>query len=183
MRPASSTLRDAQRPPAPAIASLARRLASLLYEGLIVAAILFAATFASALVGIARFEGLARNLFQTYLLLVLGGYFVWCWCRGGQTLPMRAWRLRLVQSNGAPVKPMRAVTRYLLATSAFAPAGVGAAMLWLDTRAPLGWLALAPSALTLLWSLVDPQRQFLHDRLAGTRIVNAAPPTTSSPPP
>jgi uncharacterized RDD family membrane protein YckC len=164
-------------------ASLARRLASLLYEGVVVAAILLAASFASVHAATSRLEGLARALFQAYLLSVLGGYFVWCWCRGGQTLPMRAWRLRLVEPNGAPVKVPRAVLRYLLAAAAFAPVAVGSTALWMHPRAPLGWLALAPGTLALLWSLVDSERQFLHDRLAGTRIVSAAPPTTSSPSP
>jgi uncharacterized RDD family membrane protein YckC len=152
----------------------------LLYEAAVVAAILLAASFASIYAATSHLEGVGRTLFQAYLFLVVGGYFVWCWCRGGQTLPMRAWRLRLVQSNGAPVKPNRAVARYLLAAAAFAPAAVGATLLWVDPYAPLGWLALAPSALTLIWSVVDPQHQFLHDRLAGTRIVSVAPPTTSS---
>jgi len=44
-------------------------------------------------------------------------------------------------------------------------------VLWHESGAGLAWLALAPGPLTLLWSLVDAERQFLHDRLAGTKIV------------
>jgi uncharacterized RDD family membrane protein YckC len=163
-------------------ASLARRLASLLYEVVVVAAIVLVASFASVHAATSRLEGLARTLFQAYLFLVVGGYFVWSWSRGGQTLPMKAWRIRLVESDGTPVRIRRAVLRYLLAASAFAPAAIGGLALWMYPQPPppLGWFAVAPAALTLLWSLVDSERQFLHDRLAGTRIVSAAPPTTSS---
>jgi uncharacterized RDD family membrane protein YckC len=54
---------------------------------------------------------------------------------------------------------------------ALAPSAVAAAVLWREPGASAAWLALAPGALTLLWSLVDAERQFLHDRLAGTKIV------------
>jgi uncharacterized RDD family membrane protein YckC len=163
--------------------SLPRRLASLLYEMLIVAAILVAASFASIHAATTHLEGLSRTLFQAYLLSIVGTYFVWCWCRGGQTLPMKVWQLRLVDSNRASVSARRAIARYLLAASAFGPAAVGALVLGTQPHAMLGWFALAPGALTLLWSLIDSEGQFLHDRLAGTRIVSVAPPTTSSPPP
>jgi len=141
------------------------------YESLIVAAILLVASFAFLGAATSRLEGPARHLFQAYLFLVLGLYFVWCWRRGGQTLPMKAWKLRLVRRDGAPVDTPRAVLRYALAALALGASAVAAAVLWREPGAGLAWLALAPGALTLLWSLVDAERQFLHDRLAGTRIV------------
>ncbi len=81
------------------------------------------------------------------IVVVLGIYFVWHWHRGGQTLAMQTWRIRIVAEDGTPPSVQRALIRYLLA-----------------------W----PAALTvvgLLWALFDRDRQFLHDRLAGTRIV------------
>jgi len=101
-------------------------------------------------------SGMARHELQAFLLVVLAGYFLWCWLRGGQTLAMRAWKIRLVE-----VTPGKALVRFLLA------------------------VLLVPSGVSILWSFFDKDRQFLHDRLAGTRLVltfvppSGAPPTTS----
>ena len=129
-------------------AGLGRRLASLLYESLLA----FAMAFMAGLLfyGAARgmLSGPTRHLFQAYLVAVLGLYFVWCWRRGGQTLPMKTWKLRLVSCDGGIVSVRLACVRYLLACLSVALAGAG-----------------------FLWALFDRDRQFLHDRIAGTRIV------------
>jgi uncharacterized RDD family membrane protein YckC len=151
--------------------SLARRLAAMAYESLIVSAILVVASLGFMGAATSRLEGPARHLFQGYLFLVLGLYFVWCWRRGGQTLPMKAWKLRVVRRDGTPLDTPRAVLRYVLAFLALGSSAAAAAALWREPGTALAWLVLAPGVLTLLWSLVDPERQFLHDRLAGTRIV------------
>jgi uncharacterized RDD family membrane protein YckC len=122
--------------------SLARRLASLLYEALLAFAVSFFAAwiffFASG--GRDATAGVARAELQVFVLAVLAAYFLWCWLRGGQTLAMRAWKIRLVD-----VTPGKAIARFLIAA------------------------ALLP--LSILWALVDRDGQFLHDRLAGTRLV------------
>jgi len=126
---------------------IARRLASALYESLILAALLLIATFPFlAVVGDAT-HGWRRGLLQAWVLAVCGGYFVMFWTRGGQTLPMKAWNLRVVRDDGAPLNAARAVHRYFLAV--------------------LGTFALG---ITYAWALFDRDRQFLHDRLAGTAI-------------
>jgi uncharacterized RDD family membrane protein YckC len=156
-------------------ASLARRLAAMVYEALVAAAILMIASFPFAAAATTRLEGLSLHLFQAYLLLVLGLYFVWCWRRGGQTLPMKAWRLRVIDRRGAPLTTARAALRYVLAALALGSSAVAALALARHPRELAAWLALAPGLATVLWSIVDRDRQFLHDRLAGTRIVPAAP--------
>jgi len=124
--------------------SLRRRLASLAYEAVLVFAVAFFAAwifyFASG--GRDATTGVARAGLQVFILTVLAGYFLWCWLRGGQTLAMRAWRIRLVE-----VTPSKAIARFLIAA------------------------ALLP--VSIAWALFDRDRQFLHDRLAGTRLVNA----------
>lgn len=92
-------------------------------------------------------QGLARHELQGVLALALAAYYLVCWLRGGQTLAMRAWRIRLVD-----VTPRKALIRLILAT------------------------LLLP--VSIVWALVDRDGQFLHDRLAGTRLI-AVPPTTS----
>ena len=124
--------------------SLPRRLASLLYEALLVFGVAFFAAwiffFASG--GRDATTGVMRAELQVFILAVLAGYFLWCWLRGGQTLAMRAWKIRVVD-----ITPGKAIARFLIAA------------------------ALLP--LSILWALVDRDRQFLHDRLAGTRLVQA----------
>lgn len=111
-----------------------------------------------------------RNALQVWLLFVLILYFVWFWTRGGQTLAMKTWRIQLVTKDGLPVKTGRAIYRYFLAWLWFLP-GLALAEA-LDAKTWM--LALIPAANILLWALtsyLDPQRQFLHDRIAGTRLI------------
>jgi uncharacterized RDD family membrane protein YckC len=128
----------------------------MFYEALLLFAVAFFAgwVFFFASGGRDATTGWLRHLLQVFILVVIGSYFLWCWLRGGQTLAMKAWRVRLVN-----VTPGRALLRFVLA------------------------LALLP--VSIVWALFDRDRQFLHDRLAGTRLVlvSAAPPTTSSPSP
>ncbi|QCX49132.1 RDD family protein [Ralstonia pseudosolanacearum] len=151
---------------------LRRRLAAMLYEGLLLFGVLFGAT-ALFLVLRAIVPPLARTGdvgLQVWGFLVLGLYFVGFWRKRGQTLAMQTWRIRVVSADGAPVSLGQAIARYLLAwiwvavaagvihvsgLSRWAGAGVALACV-------LAWAALA-------W--LDPRRQFLHDRLAGTRLI------------
>ena len=135
---------------APAIlqlASLRARLLSLVYEGLLLFAVLFVSSYLFLSLARDAQAGLPRALFQFYLLSVCGVYFVFCWTRTGQTLAMKTWRMRLVTQDGCALSVGRAFRRYLLAIP--------------------GML----SGISLLWAAFDRERQFLHDRLAGTRIV------------
>ncbi len=147
--------------PAPAsgaqFAGLGRRLLSLVYEALLAAAVVLAGSLPFVI--FAHGAGpVARPMFQLYLVALTGAYFTWQWRRGGRTLAMKTWRLRLVTSAGGELGWSDAVKRYLYALG--------------------GTLALGAG---FLWALIDRDRLFLHDRLAGTKIIYA-PATTSSPP-
>jgi len=111
-----------------------------------------------------------RAILQDWLFLVMGMYFIWFWTHGGQTLAMKTWRIRLETTDGNKVSTRRALGRYFLAWLWVVP---GLAAAW--AMGAKNWLlVLIPTANILLWALsiyLDPQRQFLHDRLAGTRIV------------
>jgi len=127
------------------------------YEAVLLAAILLAGTgLFVAVAGDARAQP-QKAILQLYLVAIAGGYFVACWSAGRQTLPMRTWRLTLADRAGTPLAPRQALARYILACAGIACGGVG-----------------------VLWAFVDPERLFLHDRLAGTRILSVARPTTSS---
>lgn len=138
----------------PEPASIKRRLACLIYEAMILVSLWIIA----GIPFVALTQGLepiiARHLTQAYLVLVTGIYFVWFWLHGGQTLPMKTWRIRLEGEAGRPLTPRQAWLRYALSLFSLACLGLG-----------------------FLWAVFDPQRRFLHDRLAHTRIVylGAAP--------
>jgi uncharacterized RDD family membrane protein YckC len=130
--------------------SLGRRLASALYDLLLLVALVFIATWPFLAFFGDSTQGWRRHLLQAWILVVVGAYFVWFWTKGGQTLPMKTWGIRIVSSDGAAVSMPRAVHRYLIALLGTAALGLG-----------------------FLYALVDRDRQFLHDRLAGTAIVDA----------
>ena len=138
----------ANAPPQMRLAGIGRRMLSMLYESLVVLALALLAGLAFYSAASGRPPNELRHVFQLYLFLVLGIYFVVCWTRGGRTLSMQTWKLCLVCRSGLPLGSGRALLRYLLA-----------------------WPSLALFGCGLLWALFDRDRQFLHDRLAGTRIV------------
>ena len=130
------------------LAGLRVRLLSMLYDAVLIAAVLLAATaIFVALFGDSRQPPLKTGL-QMYLLAVAGIYLIGSWTNGRRTLAMRTWRLHLVQHDGGPLSLRAALVRYLCAVLGVLLCGIG-----------------------LLWALVDPEKQFLHDRIAGTRIV------------
>ncbi len=136
---------------APDAASLQRRLFSLTYEALLLVALLLAGCTPAVMLLERLDPAVSRALLQSYVVLLCGSYFIPQWIRGGQTLPMKTWRLKLVARDGKPPATRLALLRYALALAGTLAGGTG-----------------------FLWALVDRDHQFLHDRLAGTRIVDAA---------
>lgn len=110
---------------------------------------LASALYTSALGQVA--PGQSRLLLQLVCLLVIAAYFLWCWKRAGHTLAMKTWRVRLVRADSLAPPPMVALlVRFILAGPSIALGGLG---LW--------------------WGLLDRDGQFLHDRLARTRLIKA----------
>jgi uncharacterized RDD family membrane protein YckC len=164
--------------PALRLASLAKRLASVAYEALILAALLFFAGFlllplvspghADPQRPLTLPDLPARVMLFCALFAAAALYFVWCWTGGRRTLPMKTWRMRIVDGRGDPPSYKAAFVRYLAAWI-----GPALALVAYVAMKPygLGGVALVPLALNCLAAFVDPERQFLHDRIAGTRIV------------
>jgi uncharacterized RDD family membrane protein YckC len=145
------------------------------YESLLVAALLLAGGFLFVPAATARLEGATLIAFQAWLLLLVGAYFVWSWTRGGQTLAMKAWRLRVVTRDGDAVGVGRAMARFGAAALTLG-VGLGALLLLYRQRdAWLAWLALAPGAVSFAMGFLDVQGRFLHDRVSGTKIVHEKP--------
>lgn len=160
---------DALRAP-----SLRRRMACWVYEGMLLFAVAFFATWLFSTLGQMR-SGIdpRRLLLIGFLFVVFGIYFAWFWSRG-QTLAMRTWNIRVVDPAGRPLSQRRALLRYLCSWLWFLPALAALAPFHIGGRSAaalvLGWVAVWAAA-----SRLHPQGQFWHDALAGTRLVSSAP--------
>lgn len=121
-------------------------MACIIYEALLLLAVLmFAALIFLFLFGDAT-AAPKRYVFQFYLWLISAAYFVWSWTRGGQTLAMQTWRIRLTNRSGEILTASQAMKRYILASIFF-----GA---------------------TFLWAFFDREGLYLHDRLLGSRLIS-----------
>lgn len=129
-------------------ASLGRRFLALIYEALILAAVVLAGALPAVMVTQSWPPLAARTALQFWLLVLCGAFYGWQWCATGQTLPMKTWHMKLVTVDGSPLNRRRALARYLAALGGLLMLGLG-----------------------FLWAFIDRDRQFLHDRLAGTRVV------------
>lgn len=153
------------------VPGLSRRLAAFVYEGVLLFGVLMIAAYLYGTLTQQRHALQGRLGLQAFLFLVLGIYFVWFWSRGGQTVAMKAWHIRLVQRGGAPVGQRLAMVRYLLSWAWFAPALAVIAVLEIDRPGPVaGWL-LAGIAIYAALARLHPRRQFLHDAVCGTELV------------
>jgi uncharacterized RDD family membrane protein YckC len=159
-------------------AGLLPRLGAALYEALLVTALVFLTGFlllplvspgtAATATQLTVPPVPARVALFCILFSVVALYFVWSWTGGRRTLPMKTWRMRIAMANGKPPGARTALLRYLAAW--IGPVLGIAGYAFLRDRGA-GALALVPLAINFLWAGVDPDRQFLHDRIAGTCIL------------
>ena len=169
-------------------AGLARRLAASVYESLLLGAlavaiglVLLPLTGATTAGPALALPGAgARALSFACLFTGLGAYCIALWSGGRRSLPMHTWGLTLSTATGAPLSPGRAALRYL--GGWIGPAFAIVAYLALRPYGLRRWAA-ALLMVNYAWALVDRDRRFLHDRLAGTRLLRmAAAPRTADPP-
>lgn len=138
---------DASRP------GLLRRFGAIFYDALAAFSVLFVADalVVIPLQGIWGIRDVGQHpLFQLYQLAVVGAFYCGFWTRGGQTLGLRAWHLRVVRDDGGPLRWSDALKRCLAALLSWLPAGLG-----------------------FLWAAIDRDGLAWHDRLSGTRLVFA----------
>lgn len=129
-------------------AGLFRRVAACIYDSLLVIALFVIP--ASVFMAFRGGEPIPPGnlLFQLSLGVTAAVFFVGFWMRGGQTLGMRAWRMRLENLGGGPITARIAMVRFFGGVVSIAAFGIG-----------------------VLWVVIDPQNQTWADRLAGTRMV------------
>jgi len=139
-------------------AGLLRRLAALLYDGFLVAAIWMLIGLVIQLIVGPDSNQLVDGVVQTnpivdavtFILMVTSsaGFYAWFWCQSGQTLGMVSWRLKVLNSNSQLLTVPQALLRFFLAWPAFFAFGLG-----------------------YLWIYVDKDRDALHDRLSHTKVI------------
>lgn len=132
-------------------AGLLRRLGAMLYDSLLLLALWVVAT--ALLLPFTGGEaipqqGPGQSLYRLYLLFWAWAFFVGFWAHGGQTLGMKAWRIRLVTDQGDPLHLGQASVRFFAAILAWLPLGLG-----------------------ILWMLWSPSHQTWQDRLSRSRLI------------
>ena len=136
-------------------------LAACVYELLLLIALWMLCTWIFVSVFGVASKGYKRYVLQLVLWLATGAYFVWCWCKSGQTLAAQTWKIKLVTQDSAKLQnktqenktlnPKQAMIRYALASASLLACGAG-----------------------YFWLLIDKDKLFLHDRLLKTRFIQLA---------
>lgn len=130
--------------------SLLRRVAAMLYDSLLVAALLFVATLPFIAVrGGEPVETGENRLYQFVLALVVFVFFVGFWSRSGRTLGMQSWGLQLETEDGKVPSAATASLRFFAALISLLPLGLG-----------------------FFWQLWDPDKLTWHDRISKTRLAH-----------
>lgn len=133
-------------------AGLLRRIAALCYDLLLLIAIMLIFTFTAWLARGGREIAPGTFWFQLSLMGLAMLFYAWFWTHGGQTLGMRAWKIRVENEDATALSWATALARFWLA-----------------------WLVTLPAGLGWWWSLLDPKQRCWHDRLTHTRVVRIAP--------
>jgi uncharacterized RDD family membrane protein YckC len=160
-------------------AGLFRRLAALLSDLLLAIAIACIATAAMLPLThgeaiLSATQGLVGHLYHAVLLFAVFAYFGWCWTRSGQTLGMKAWRIRIETNDGRRLGWGEAIPRFVLGAAVAWMAVIGAWYL----RMPEGPLAIAaaiamiaPAILNFAWIPIATDGRSLQDFVGHLRVV------------
>lgn len=154
---------------------IARRLASFIYEGVLLFGVVFIAGYLYSTLTQQRHAMQGQHGLQAFLFAVLGIYFIWFWSHGGQTVAMKAWHLRVVDLRGRALTHKRALARYVLSWLWFVPALLSVGLLDLHGLAAIFGSLFAGVATYAALAWLHPQRQFLHDALCGTQLITQRP--------
>lgn len=132
-------------------ASRFKRIAALIYDSLLIIALLFLSTFLLLLARDGETFGPNHVGYILSQLMVGGLYLVFCWTKGGQTLGMLAWRIKLINSLNQPITVQQGIKRYVFACLGFWLGGIG-----------------------ILWMFINRKQLSLADYLSQTRMVSVA---------
>ena len=123
-------------------AGVLRRLIAMFYDLLLLLALLLITT-ALALLATKGSLHYHNPFFRSVLFLVWFLFYTWFWTHGGQTLGMKAWKMRIQTRDGQPITLWQALLRFMVAIPSLALGGLG-----------------------FFWMLVDRDRMTLYDRFS-----------------
>ena len=150
--------------------SLARRMACWFYEGMLLFGVIFLAGYLFGTLSQTKHALDNRHGLQAFLFLVFAIYFTWLWSKG-QTLAMKTWHIKVLDTSGQPLTQPRALLRYLLSWVWFLPPIV--ADIPFQLPAPVvGLLVLVWVFVWALSSKFQLRGQYWHDVWAGTQLVD-----------
>jgi uncharacterized RDD family membrane protein YckC len=154
-------------------------MASFVYEGLLLFGIglipgAIGALFMALTGQKSPFQG--ELALQLITVVIYAVYFTWFWSARGQTLPMQTWHIRVVDADNRPLSQLRALGRFVASCAWVVPAVLVAHFNGWSPRQTLAAVGVGIVAYALL-ALLHPQRQFWHDALCGTRLVDSRTPT------
>jgi uncharacterized RDD family membrane protein YckC len=144
-------LRRSATHPAAARCGVPRRLLAMLYDSLIVIALLFIAALAALPLAGGTQQVMRDPVYTAWILGVWFFYLGWCWTHGGQTVGLRAWRVRLHPIRGGTVGWRACAIRFGVSLLSAAALGAG---FW--------------------WAWTNDERATWHDLASGTRLRRVA---------
>jgi uncharacterized RDD family membrane protein YckC len=130
-------------------ATFLRRLGAMMYDSLLLLALLIIAALPVVFIAGPNSAFFKSPLYTLYLYSISFVFFGWFWTRGGQTLGMRSWKIRVLRNDNRPLGWDSALMRYLLATISLTLFGLG-----------------------FIWILFDKDRLAWHDQLSRTHILH-----------
>ncbi len=129
-------------------ASLFRRLAAGVYDIFLIFALLLLATSIALFLNHGQSFKQHNVLFSLYLISSIGFFYCWFWTRGGQTLGMQAWKIKVVSHDLQPLTWLLAIKRFIFAVPSVCFFGLG-----------------------FLSSFFNKKKLSLHDYASKTRII------------
>jgi len=129
-----------------------RRLGAIVYDALLLMAVWFFATALLLPFNSGRAFTAEQYFFPLYLLAVSYVFYGWFWTHGGQTLGLRAWKIKLADLDGGAVGWRQASLRFVTAILSWACLGLG-----------------------FFWCIFDKKRLCWHDRLSKTCLLVVSP--------
>lgn len=159
----------------PQTPGVARRIACFLYEGVLLFGVVMIAGYLYSSLTQLRDPLQGATGLQAFLFVVLGIYFVWFWSHGGQTVAMKTWHIRVVAADGRPLTQARALARYIASWLWFLPALAGVHLSGLKGGAPVALALVAGVLVYGVLARLHPSRQYPHDMLCGTRLIDWRP--------
>ncbi len=129
---------------------LLRRLAAISYDAVIVTGLLIAAAAVASLFGAGEQQAFRDPVFTFYLLAIWFFYLAAFWMRGGMTVGMRAWKIRILPDEGSLISWKTSLLRFLMAFVSIGTFGIG-----------------------MLWSLFDKDKRCWHDMFSQSGLYHS----------